>query len=50
MEDLRNEMPSLPQGIRGIIYSYFDFKTLVTKIAKLNSSEKELICRSELLD
>jgi hypothetical protein len=39
----------LGKYIRLVIYSYLDFKSLSTKISKLNSYERELLAHSELL-
>lgn len=40
----------LTKGIRCLIYSYMDFKTLMSRICRLSRQERKEICETELMD
>lgn len=40
----------IPQGIRGIVYSYLDFQVILTQISWLSKSEREFLQKTELLE
>jgi hypothetical protein len=40
----------LPQGIRGIIYSFFTFEDLVKKASRISKNERIFIKKTELID
>ena len=40
----------LPVGVRCVVYSFLEFKTLLAKICKLNSMERKSTQNSRVLD
>ena len=40
----------IPQGVRGVIYSFLDFKSLLNTISKLSKKERKFIKNTDVLD
>ena len=41
---------NIPQGVRGVVYSFVDIKFLLETIAKLSKKERKFIKNSDVLD
>ena len=47
---MKPKKPFLPQGVRGIIYSFVPFKEVMSIITKLSSAERKFVRNTQLLD
>ena len=50
MNIIKKKPQCLPQGVRGIIYSFIDLMTLIKQMKNLSMSENKFIRHSEVLD
>ena len=43
-------MKTLPQGVRGVIYSYLDLMTIVDKLSKISKIDRDFIIQNRVVD